>query len=611
MRSGGRAEGPSGPGGLAARPGPVAVPAVLLLALLAGSCGGPEGIAPGRLADSQRAREAWAGRLSAREDVGPALLRELAERGFFDATLCAGADSVWALDPGRPVRGYRLQWDCPDCPPGSDPASLGSAPSGTSALSGTPGTSGGAAPSGTPAPFEGSAAIPGPRGAPQPWPVRGSPEAAIARRIGEVLEGWAEQGHPLGRVRLTGHELTSPDSLVMLRLRAAPGPHVTVSDVRFEGRRATRRGFLLRTVGWEATPETYSARRWWRARETLLATGLFAEVAGPYLVRPPEQREWPDSARPAVLFRLREERVNQFSGLLGYSGEQGGLFGYVNLNLGNLFGTGRRVGVLWQAQRDRESRFELAWHEPFVWRLPLAADAQLTHVLEDTLYAETSWGADLLYGAGGSWDVSAGWSWSRLVLGDAASSARQRQTARFGVRRSAAGRLRGERGWAFRLDLASTSDDDETIRRARLQTRAWLPAGGWLLAWENDAALVTGADSLLRGDALTVGGAASVRGYFEAARRASRYLIQRTELGPRPSAAGARFYALCDVAWIREWLPSPSGLYGGGAGNRFLWSAGLGVEAPSRAGNLRLDYAVPGGEPIWKGRIHFGLVSRF
>ena len=90
------------------------------------------------------------------------------------------------------------------------------------------------------------------------------------------------------------------------------------------------------------------------------------------------------------------------------------------------------------------------------------------------------------------------------------------------------------------------------------------------------------------------------------------YLIQRLEWGPRPvDESAGRVYLLLDLGWLYEWRPQPGSLYGRSHAGRLHWAAGAGISFPSRAGDLRLDYAVPGGAGFAQGRIHFGYVSRF
>ncbi len=614
-----------GPRALLARGGLVAALLArggLVAALLAfGGCSrGPRPGPETRVADTAAGvasladRRAWAAAQVGRTDVAPARLEELARRGFFAARLCPGEAAGWTLDPGPPLEGYRVVWSCPQCRPtaGPDTAAGLERATGPGTAAGPeraagPGTPDGAAAAGRGAPADAPARPRVPPDEELPWPVKTSPGEEVAAEVEDVLARWAEAGHPLGRVQPSARV---DGALLGVSLTAHPGPHVRLSGLRFEGNRVTRRGYLLRLLAWRGE-EAYRHSRWTAARAALLGSGLFDDVEGPLLVRPPGVDPRADSLRVDLLYRLRERRVSSFAGLVGYSGQSGNVSGFVNLELGNLFGTGRRTRVLWRAQRERESRFELAWREPYVWRLPLSADLELTHVLEDTLYAETSWGLQLGMPAGVGWTVRAGWSWRRLVLGGATEEDRRRQTARFGVGRHDAFAGRATRGWELELDLAGTRDAGERLHHAEARVRGWVSGRGLMLLIEEQAGLVAGADSVLRGDALSVGGASSLRGYFETAYRATRCLVQRAELGPAASPAGTRLYVLLDVGWLREWRPGPAGVFGAGAGDVFRWAAGLGLQAPARAGDLRLDYAVPGGEPVWKGRIHFGLISRF
>ena len=428
--------------------------------------------------------------------------------------------------------------------------------------------------------------------------------------IFEHLGDLAEQGHPLAEVTFTDF---TAESLLTIHLDVSAGPPVGVEAINFTGQRTTRPSHLLRCIGFGGR-RPFRASEWERARQTLLATGLFARVTGPQLSEARALRTGgADTLWTDVRFELEERRVNRASGLLGYSGKkEGELFGFIDLELGNLFGTGRAAKLMWQAQKDDVTRFEIGWREPFLWRLPLAVDGSLTQVQEDTLYAETAWRGDLLWAATPGWQVKLGWGGSRLVVGSGLGENRSLRSGFFGLRRAQPAADRFGRGWQLAADLESSTDKDLTLRRARLRLGLQHGLRGLLLHTEQDVALITGPDSLLRSDALALGGPSSVRGYFAGAYRAWRQLTWRTELGPRPARGSTtRLYLLLDLGWLCEWRSSADGLYGRRAGSRFLWSAGGGLQAPSRAGDLRLDYAVAAGARLWQGRLHFGLVSRF
>ncbi len=525
-------------------------------------------------------------------------LARLAARGLLGASLCRQPDSTWVLDPGTPVRGLRIAWRV------AEPDSAAIRPSGVVT----------------------------------PWNRIASPEGVIEREVAAVLEALDREGHPLASVTLVGFAV---DSLLTAHLEVDPGPPVRAARLGFEGNRVTRQSYMERVVGWKGV-RPYRSDDWRVARLRLLDTGLFDAVEGPLFVRMPEPAvqaadslaatadslasaedslasaadslaSAADSLDLEFLYRVRERSVNRVGGVLGYSGNEGKLFGFLDLELGNLFGTGRRARLLWQGQSQGQTRFELGWHEPYVLGVPIELDLFLNHAIEDTLYAESNWGFDLRWGPAPAWKVRLGWGWSRLVLSGDENSRRNRQSLSVGVRRSMPGAPMLGHGWRIEANLTGVTERaGPGLLEGWWRSQEWTGWRGFGLWMEQQAALVAGPDSLLLSDALRLGGATSLRGTFDGAYRATRYVVQRTEIGPRPrSPAASRVYALLDLAWLREWEPTGTGLYGTSGAHLFLWSAGVGVRTPSRLGDVLLDYAVPGGEPVWQGRIHFGIVSRF
>ena len=460
----------------------------------------------------------------------------------------------------------------------------------------------------------------------------------IDGQMKQVLERYDREGFPLARVELADFAC---DSSLQIAARFDPGPRVRVTGLDFAGRHASRPGFLRRVAGWQG-PEWYRAERWLRARDELRATGLFDEVSGPFLLLPPRATSSDagtpdalagdtgspmasagsdaDSIDAVLLFRLLERPASRVSGVLGYSNPedqhaQGGMTGFLDLSLGNLLGTGRATRLYWQSWGSQRSTFEFAWHEPFLWRIPVGIDASLRHVQEDTLYAETTWGADLVWNVAPLWQVGIGWGRTRLVLGEPLSRTLGRAETRFRVAyRDApeAGGYESERsaGWAAAAEVAQSDGDDETRRRLDVRLDEWL-GRVWRLQLRQETGLLTGPDSLLRGDAFVLGGSQNLRGSAEGEVRAFGYALQRTEFGPRIDARGSRLYLLADVARIEPWEAGPDLLRGRRAHGLWRWAAGVGIEVPSQAGRFRLEYAVPGGESPWRGRLHFGVLGTF
>ena len=73
--------------------------------------------------------------------------------------------------------------------------------------------------------------------------------------------------------------------------------------------------------------------------------------------------------------------------------------GFINLQFGNLFGTGRELNANWE-QRTRETQeFNLRYKEPWILGLPLSAAAGIEQIIQDTSYVErkVGFGIDYVY----------------------------------------------------------------------------------------------------------------------------------------------------------------------------------------------------------------------
>lgn len=438
-------------------------------------------------------------------------------------------------------------------------------------------------------------------------PAHGDSARAVAHITGEVhalLQDALSRGYPLSRVRIDSVALA--DS-VALWCRLTPGPRARIAGVRFSGPHRSRPGFLRRVVGFERG-RPYRPEDALLAREALEDTELYRRIEGPYFLLPGGS----EAGEVELLYELEARPVNRLTGILGYSGEEERLYGYVDLALGNLFGTGRAAELRWQGQADLESSFFVSWHEPYLLRWPVSLDARLHHVLQDTVYAETTYGLDLGWFPARRWRLGGGWDWSRLVLGGEQGEHIRRQTARFSLARTAPSWYRTPQGWAGQVEISTTSGWGEDVRQGRWHGRAWFGyrrLGVWI---GQEAGVVAGPDSLLRVDSFPLGGAASLRGTYEGAYRTLRYLLLRNEIGVRPAGGvGARFYLLADLAYLRRWEARAGSQFGRLGLETWTHSVGFGLEVPTRAGEVSLDYAVPKGSSLAQGRVHFHLTSRF
>jgi outer membrane protein insertion porin family len=93
-----------------------------------------------------------------------------------------------------------------------------------------------------------------------------------------------------------------------------------------------------------------------------------------------------------LVINIKEKETNNFDGILGYipgvNNQPGYLTGLVNINLRNIFGTGRIASIKWQ-QIDRSSQaLELHYLEPWFLGYPFNLTGSLVQTKQDSSYVQ-------------------------------------------------------------------------------------------------------------------------------------------------------------------------------------------------------------------------------
>lgn len=431
---------------------------------------------------------------------------------------------------------------------------------------------------------------------PGTWiPARGEEEVA------GVLSAAQEAGHPFASIQIVS--VTDTTGGVAVRARLAEGRQLRIVQILFEGRGTTRASYLERVSGLHPgnliRPSAAND-----ARGRIERTGLFAEVNGPWLSGIGENGA-------SLMYRLTSVPQNRIEGAAGYDGKNRTLSGFVHVALGNLFGTGRRLNAAWDRLDRSRSSLSLAYREPYLAGLPIAAEFALSQSLEDT-----TWTADRISGAlegdlGNGVTARLGLTSERTVSSVPLASSRTGRTATiFGLGydgRSEAG-TRGSqvdfgmvRGTIKRTPHLQAGEGVLTTLTSHGETNFLFRRHGHLRL-ESMGGWIEGPDSLALPQALGVGGASSLRGYPEEAFRTLGFLLGRMEAGIRLLPEGNRIYGFVDGAVFR---PFPSGAVERRTGY------GLGLRVRGAGGWVRFDYGIPSGSGPLSGRIHFRLETRF
>jgi len=442
-----------------------------------------------------------------------------------------------------------------------------------------------------------------------------SPRAA-GEAVAQALRAVVDRGWPYASLGVEGWEEDS--SGVALRLSGALGPRVTITRVRIDGLRSTRVTVAQKAMG-RLAGLPYNPSAALAARDRLAQLGLFQSVSFEGLEG---ETDW---SQAELVYRVAEPRYNRFEGVIGAQGAAG-TAGLVRLDLGNLAGTGRALGLNWESAGRNVSNFGARYAEPFVLGAPLRLEAAIDQQVQDTLWVRTRWGAGGKLAVSGRENVEARFDEERVVQSAGGVQEADIRTTTLAFERAAGGGVFERRGTRARLSAAQ-SFKTETLRPGGSQTARASAAGlegDWNAPLAGRAALglalrAAGKFSSQRVlpvyERYPLGGAATLRGFDEQAFLVDRYALTKVEwrwfLGEGP----ARAFLFWDHAWMatRRALPGPDE---GGPGGDVLEhrqrdGVGFGLRLEAAGGLLGLDYGLEPGRPPFEGKVHLQLVSTF
>jgi outer membrane protein assembly factor BamA len=434
---------------------------------------------------------------------------------------------------------------------------------------------------------------------------------AIAQAIQRSLAAASDRGHPYAALGVAAWDLDSAG--LELGLSGSLGPRVTISGVRIEGLKNTRPSFAEQSrghlVGLPYNPAAAEA-----ARRRLEQLGVFRSVQFTGI------EGEADGARARLLYRVEEPRFNRFEGAFGVQGEHETV-GLAHLEVGNLLGTGRAIGLDWESRGRGITSFGARYAEPLLLGAPLKLEVALEQNVQASEYIRTRFGGKLRYALTAAERVEAGYE-EQLVVQDQTEvqQSNARSTVLAMERGTLDDALAPRRGSRLRISAAEIFVEERLRPLAHRSSRgsAVEVSGEWHrpltaasgVALEISSASRFSSDRVLHSyDRYPLGGAASLRGYDEEAFRVDRYALSRLEWRWFMGPSGQRVFLFWDHAWMQTREPLADGGDRMSTLERDGFGFGLRVEA---AGSLAgIDYGLsPGLSPL-EGRIHLRLISAF
>ncbi|MCX6170045.1 MAG: BamA/TamA family outer membrane protein [Ignavibacteriales bacterium] len=225
--------------------------------------------------------------------------------------------------------------------------------------------------------------------------------ANMSFALSEVLDYYENIGYPFSSIRIESVELTNPsgeetneDRFANLILYIDEGVKSKIDKIEIQGNDRTKDFVITRALHLK-TGQEYSQKKIDEIPDRLNRLRFFEPVEQPEF--------YFNSKQEGVLkISIKEKQTNYFDGILGYvpavnDKERGYLTGFINVNMRNLFGTGRAASFRWQQENRSSQELELHYLEPWLFDLPFNIEGSLLQRKQDSTYVQRNLEGSLEY----------------------------------------------------------------------------------------------------------------------------------------------------------------------------------------------------------------------
>ncbi len=431
----------------------------------------------------------------------------------------------------------------------------------------------------------------------------------LEQGIGILLGFYDRHGFPTAVVQ--PETVSREGGWVDVTLRVDEGRVAKIGRVIFNGLTGTRRGILLAESGM-SEGEAYDGGRIAEARMRLIALGVFESISEPSL-------SFGDGdTTVAVAFEVVEAKTSRVEGLMAYvpSQEEGKVVGSLDLELGNIAGTLRRLRVLYDRSGPDRLRWSIAYHEPRLGGTPISLEAGVSSDVIETSFARRKLTlgikfrgeARLELGLGGILGVTK----DRSEGGDEGDFSERGVSfdLRYEGRDRPVNPLSG--GFlAVSHEVSLLSFDDEGVEDRTLSSLdaeaghvTEVTRGNVIAVGARFRGAFSSSGPVPSSHVIRLGGAGSLRGYPQEWFSVEKALVVTLE-ARRVLGSSSCVYAFIDGATFEGGTREFGDLNGVPLGY------GVGFMGGSRNGVFRLEIALGRGDGFSDAKLHLGLVQRF
>ena len=392
-----------------------------------------------------------------------------------------------------------------------------------------------------------------------PWQGKRATKDNLDRLRRRLIEKYLDDGYYFTALHTDSVSLA--DNNIVIYFRLISGGVVRIDQVRFKGLRKTSPDYLRKLAGLNQN-DVFRTELIDRSTACLMQSGFLQ------LDSMPQVMASPDFGRVQILYFVRERRSSQLELGGGYQGteegDDGSFVGLLDFKSLNLFGHGRRIGLLFERKDKSSTLLEAEYGQTFFIPDPIEVSLNIRQIDYDSSYYQFRLGGGVSLALDKNAYLSGALEWIRT----------EPQRSSQPSSRDLAGSIKylhedldfqpnPGRGYLINLTAGyyrhivypdgSTTSEISNDSRLTIRGGIYLPLIRPLIFHLNaeGRAFLTGRDLIDYSEQNKLGGYGSLRGYRQDQFAGRRTGLMQAELRLRFSSA-LTFYLLGDGGYIYE-----------------------------------------------------------
>jgi outer membrane protein insertion porin family len=424
-----------------------------------------------------------------------------------------------------------------------------------------------------------------------------------------ILQIYDESGYPYAsaEVKQIKPAIGIDSAKLLIEINIDEGEFVTIDEIRIAGNKSTKDDVIIRELNLKPN-EPFRFTKIRSIKSKLQRLNLFDQVEEPKLFAMDNNH--------GILIKVTEGNTNTFDGILGYNPKKGdrnaSVTGFINISMRNLFGTGRKLHLLWKKESQLTQEIGIRYTEPWMFNIPLSLGGAFQQRKEDTLYIKRAVevNSDFKF----TESISVGGLVKQEFITPSATAQNIAGVYQFSGGLNIVYDTRDDRitptdGIFYQTiyEVGSTKINDKTsaIQRIGIDVEAYCNILQSQIIKVGLYGRTVNCGNIQLSDLYRFGGTNTLRGYRENEFIGSRIFWSNIEYR-FIAAPRSFFYGFIDLGYYYKPLIAADKIFEKGK-----YGYGIGTRIQTTIGLLGLSFAFGEGDSFLQGKIHIGLINEF